>query len=71
MTTADVDFELDQVAADGTATPVGSSVLSEPNNLFDPTTTLVLTVNPPLAVGNYRLTLLGSSYLAWADDRPR
>ncbi len=64
MTTADVDFELDQVAADGTATPVGRSVLSEPDNLFDPTT-LVLTVNQPLAVGHYRLTLLGSSCLAW------
>jgi hypothetical protein len=66
-----VDFDLDQVAADGSTTPVLSNfgALTEPF-VSAPTSTLTMTVNTVLSPGHYRLMLLGFSTLAGANGDP-
>ena len=70
LSSAAVDFELDQVNADGTTTPVDSSFLNEPDDLFAPTDTLVLSLSEALPAGEYQLTLLGTSGIAEPDGTP-
>ena len=60
------DIALEQVGSDGAAIPVDSSLYSEQSPL-DATDTLDVTLNQPLAVGEYRIVLLGSSTLATAS----
>jgi hypothetical protein len=64
------DIVLEQVASDGTVTPLDPSVYSEPFFLDNPTATLDVTVNQPLAPGHYRIVLSGLSELTGLDSEP-
>jgi methionine-rich copper-binding protein CopC len=61
------DIELEQVAADGTATPVFDPDSLPTETLDDSGTQLTVALDQPLGAGNYRIVLSGMSSLMGED----